>query len=65
MTTVESGTRALQYLGLDGNTGASDLKVQICLITEKSSKERKRDLCNFCSCFLSEKINKIKRLFSN
>ncbi|WZZ10935.1 hypothetical protein YC2023_096856 [Brassica napus] len=26
VTTVESGTRALQYLGLDGNTGASDLK---------------------------------------
>ncbi|KAF8112471.1 hypothetical protein N665_0064s0098 [Sinapis alba] len=26
VTTVESGTRALQYLGLDGNTEASDLK---------------------------------------
>ncbi|KAG5390730.1 hypothetical protein IGI04_032271 [Brassica rapa subsp. trilocularis] len=26
VTTVENGTRALQYLGLDGNTGASDLK---------------------------------------
>ena len=65
VTTVENGTWALQYLGLDGNTGASDLKVQICLVTEKSSKERKRDLCIFCSCFLSEKINKIKRLLSN
>lgn len=27
MTTVESGTRALQYLGLDGGKGASNLKV--------------------------------------
>lgn len=27
VTTVDSGTRALQYLGLDGNKGASDLKV--------------------------------------
>ncbi|KFK44048.1 hypothetical protein AALP_AA1G208700 [Arabis alpina] len=26
VTTVESGTRALQYLGLDGEKGASDLK---------------------------------------
>uniref|UniRef100_A0A1J3CVG4 Two-component response regulator ARR7 n=1 Tax=Noccaea caerulescens TaxID=107243 RepID=A0A1J3CVG4_NOCCA len=26
VTTVDSGTRALQYLGLDGNKGASDLK---------------------------------------
>ncbi|ESQ48968.1 hypothetical protein EUTSA_v10021491mg [Eutrema salsugineum] len=26
VTTVESGTRALQYLGLDGDKGASDLK---------------------------------------
>jgi hypothetical protein len=33
VTTVESGTRALQYLGLDGGKGASNLKV----IKNKSS----------------------------
>jgi two-component response regulator (ARR-A family) len=29
VTTVESGTRALQYLGLDGDNGSSGLKVYI------------------------------------
>ncbi|XP_020869851.1 two-component response regulator ARR7 isoform X2 [Arabidopsis lyrata subsp. lyrata] len=35
VTTVESGTRALQYLGLDGGKGASNLKVNL-IVTDYS-----------------------------
>lgn len=31
VTTVESGTRALQYLGLDGDKGSSGLKVMFSI----------------------------------
>ncbi|CAE5957912.1 unnamed protein product [Arabidopsis arenosa] len=36
VTTVESGTRALQYLGLDGGKGASNLKEVNLIVTDYS-----------------------------